>query len=359
MTIKDIARISGYSVGTVSRVLNSRPDASPAAKEKILAVVEQYHFRLNNNAKHLKQQSSSSVAVIVKGTKNMLFATLVERIQELARAGGYACLIYYIDEDGNELEQAMQIIQDRKPLGLVFLGCNPGYFQKSFSAIDLPCVLLTNSAAELDFPNLSSVCTNDSEAAATAVSTLIALGHKRIAVLGGRMGCSAAATARFQGCLRAFESYGIPFEPECQHETARFAMGSGYAAMERLLDKMPDLTAVFAMSDVQAVGGIRALHDRGLRVPEDISVMGFDGIEMGNYLTPKLATVEQDARRMADRGMEILFERITRSGGPVHEYVPFSLRAGESIASCPAPQPERHVLPGGESASYDRKGDPI
>ncbi len=335
MTIKDIARISGYSVGTVSRVLNNRPDASPAAKEKILSVVEQYHFRLNSNAKHLKQQSSSSVAVIVKGTKNMLFATLVERIQELTRAGGYACLIYYIDEDDDELEQAMQIIQDRKPLGLVFLGCNLGYFRESFSSIDLPCVLLTNSAADLDFSNLSSVCTDDAEAAATAVRALIALGHERIAVLGGKTGTSAAATARFQGCLRAFETHGIFFDPARQLEKARFAMGSGYAAMERLLDKMPDLTAVFAMSDVQAVGAIRALHDRGLRVPEDISVMGFDGIELGNYLTPKLATVEQDVHRMADRGMEILFERIARPGGPVHEHVPFSLRAGDSIVSRP------------------------
>lgn len=333
MTIKDIARISGYSVGTVSRVLNNRPDASPAAREKILSVVEQYRFRLNSNAKHLKQQSSSSVAVIVKGTKNMLFATLVERIQELTKAGGYACLIYYIDEDDDELGQAMQIIQDRKPLGIAFLGCNLGYFREGFSSIDLPCVLLTNSAAELDFPNLSSVCTDDAAAAATAVGKLIDLGHERIAILGGKTSSSAAANARFQGCLQAFEARGQTFDPERQLEAARFAMNSGYSAMERLLTKMPDLTAVFAMSDVQAVGAIRALHDRGLRVPEDISVMGFDGIEMGNYLTPKLTTIEQDARRMADRGIEILFERIAGPGGPIHEYVPFSLRAGESAIS--------------------------
>lgn len=335
MTIKDIARISGYSVGTVSRVLNNRPDVSPVAREKILAVVEEHRFRLNSNAKHLKQQSFSGVAVIVKGTRNMLFATIVERIQELTRARDYACLIYYIDEEDDELGQAMQVIQDRKPLGIVFLGSNLGYFKESFSAIDLPCVLVTNSAAELDFPNLSSVCTDDAAAAAAAVEALIERGHERIGILGGRMGVSAAATIRFQGCLRAFAAHGIPFDSARQHETARFAMDSGYDAMGRLLERMPDLTAVFAMSDVQAVGAIRALHDRGLRVPGDISVMGFDGIEMGHYLTPKLATVEQDARRMADRSMEILFERIAQPLGAVHERVPFTLRAGESVAFRP------------------------
>lgn len=331
MTIKDVARLSGYAVGTVSRALNGSPNVSPQAKEKITAVVEEYHFRLNNNAKHLKQQSASGIAVIVKGTQNMLFATIVERIQELTRAKGYACLIYYIDEDDDELEQAIQVNQDRKPLGIVFLGSNLDYFRECFPSITQPCVLVTNSAASLGFPNLSSVCTDDEGAAARAVEHLIALGHSHIAVLGGRMGASDAASARFRGCQRAFTDHGIPFDEGRQHEMTRFAMSGGYAAMGRLLDKMPDLTAVFAMSDVQAVGAIRALHDRGLLVPEDISVMGFDGIELGDYFSPKLTTIGQDARRMADRGMEILFEHIAGEAPAVHERVPFQLKPGESV----------------------------
>ena len=108
VTIKDIARLSGYAVGTVSRVLNNSPDVSDAAREKIMAVVEEHHFRLNNNAKHLKQQSSSGIAIVVKGTQNMLFATIVERIQSLVRDSGYASFIYYLDEDDDELEQALR-----------------------------------------------------------------------------------------------------------------------------------------------------------------------------------------------------------------------------------------------------------
>lgn len=331
MTIKDIARLSGYAVGTVSRALNGSPNVSPEAREKIMAVVEEHHFRLNSNAKHLKQQAVSGIAVVVKGTQNMLFATLVERIQELTRAKGYACLIYYIDEDDDELGQAMQIIQDRKPLGILFLGSNQSYFRERFPLIGQPCVLVSNSAAALGFPNLSSVCTDDAAAAAMAVEALLGLGHTRIAILGGRMGSSDAASARYQGCVHAFESHGLPFDEVRQHEMARFTMEGGYAAMDRLLDKMSGLTAVFCMSDVQAVGAIRALHDRGLRVPEDISVVGFDGIELGNYLTPKLTTVEQDTLRMADRATEILFERIAGDAPAIHEHTPFSLRPGESV----------------------------
>ncbi len=331
MTIKDIARLSGYAVGTVSRALNGSTNISPEAKAKIMAVVEEHHFRLNSNAKHLKQQASSGIAVVVKGTHNMLFATIVERIQELSREKGYACIVYYIDEDDDEIGQALQVSRERKPLGIVFLGSNLEYFKECFPAITEPCVLVTNSAESLGFCNLSSVCTDDETAAAKAVGHLAQLGHRRIAVLGGRMGASDAASARFRGCLKAFQAYGIPFDETRQHEMSRFAMSGGYNAIGRLLDKMPDLTAVFAMSDVQAVGAIRALHDRGLRVPEDISVMGFDGIELGSYMTPMLATIGQDARRMADRGMEILFAHIAGERGAVHERVPFVLRGGESV----------------------------
>lgn len=95
MTIKDIARESGYSVGTVSRVLNQAPGVSDTARTKIMAVVDKYHFRLNSNAKQLKQQSSNGIAIIVKGTQNMLFADLVEQLQRTIELKGYACMLFY------------------------------------------------------------------------------------------------------------------------------------------------------------------------------------------------------------------------------------------------------------------------
>ena len=185
MTIKDIARESGYAVGTVSRVLNNRPDVSEQARRRVMEVVEKYHFRLNSNAKHLKQQVSSGIVILVKGSQNMLFAAIVERLQQQIEEKDYACLIYYISEQDNEVEQACQICRERHPSGILFLGSDLELFRERFSQIAVPCVLVTNSASELGFANLSSVSTDDEAAAVAAVDHLIALGHRRICACKG------------------------------------------------------------------------------------------------------------------------------------------------------------------------------
>lgn len=333
MTIKDIAREAGYSVGTVSRVLNNSPDVSDKARKKILDVVDKYHFKLNSNAKHLKKQSKDGIAIIIKGTQNMLFATIVEQMQGLIRQKDYSCMVYYLDEDDNELEQAIQICRERHPLGILFLGSNLEYFRQRFSfvTVPVPCVMVTNIASELGFDNLSSVSTDDTIAAKFAVENLISLGHKKIGILGGVLSLSHTAFLRYEGCKMAFEEHGIAFDHSHQYEAARFSISEGYYAMGRLLDKMPDLTAVFAMSDVMAVGAIRAIHDRGLRVPEDISVIGFDGIDIGNYMVPRLTTIRQHREIIASRSVEILLRCIDGSATAVHEVEPFYLIPGESV----------------------------
>ncbi len=334
LTIKDIARESGYAVGTVSRVLNNHPDVSDKARVKILEVVEKHHFKLNSNAKHLKQQASNGIAIIVKGNQNMLFASIVEQMQGMIRQKGFACLMYYIGEMENELEQALQVIVERRPMGILFLGSNLAYFKEQFEKVQIPCVLVTNSGESLGFDKLSSVSTDDSEAAYAAVEYLITLGHQKIGILGGQLEKSRAAITRYIGCKKAFEFYKIPFDMDKQYEPALFSISQGYEAMERLLKKMPDLTAVFAMSDTMALGAIRALHDRGLRVPNDISVVGFDGIELGSYMSPKLTTIRQNREIIAKRSVEILLGNITKITDAVHETVPFQVIEGESAKQC-------------------------
>ena len=205
MTIKDIAKEAGYSVGTVSRVLNNHPDVSDKARKKVMAVVKKNHFKLNNNAKHLKQQSNSGIAVIVKGNNNMLFATIVEKLQGLIKERGYVCLIYYIDEDENEVEQALQICRERQPMGILFLGSDLEYYRGRFGDAGIPGLLVTNSAEGMELENLSSVSTDDEGAAQTAIEYLFTLGHREIGVLGGKLENSYAARSRYMGCRRAFD----------------------------------------------------------------------------------------------------------------------------------------------------------
>ncbi|MBE6878204.1 MAG: LacI family transcriptional regulator [Ruminococcaceae bacterium] len=330
MTIKDIARESGYAVGTVSRVLNDHPDVSQTARAKIMAVVEKHHFQLNNNAKHLKQQTAKGIAIIIKGSQNMLFAHIVEQMQGMLTEKGLDCLIYYINETENEVETAVRLCAERRPAGIMFLGCNLQFFRDRFGAITIPCVLVTNSAQSLGFSNLSSVSINDTEAAKAVIRRLIENGHTEIGILGGHIEQSKVAYTRYIGCKESFEKHNVPFDSEKQYMESFFTMADSYSAMQMLLQKMPQITAVFAMSDVMAIGAIRAIKDSGRKVPDDISVVGFDGLELSEYLYPKLTTIRQNRERIAQRSVEILLDSIDNGTEAVHETVPFSIIVGES-----------------------------
>lgn len=331
MTIKDIAKESGYSVGTVSRVLNHSAGVSDKAKKRIMEVVEKYHFQLNSNAKHLKRQTSEGIAILIKDTQNMLFSAIVEQMQSLIRRKGYESVVYYLNKEDNELEQAIKICAERRPMGILFLGTNTNNLSDRFSEIKVPCVLVTNSAANLGYGNLSSVGTDDEAAAKFAVEHLLSLGHIHIGILGGNTSTSQIVSSRYQGCKKAFASQNVVFDPELQYEVTHFGIEEGYHAMERLMDNVPGLSAVFAMSDVMAIGAIRAVQDKGLKVPEDISVIGFDGIDMGNYTIPRLTTIRQNREGIASRSVEILLKCIDENSSAVHEIQPFHLVPGESV----------------------------
>lgn len=333
MTIKDIARESGYSVGTVSRVLNDAAGVSDKAKIAVMEIVERHHFQLNNNAKMLKQQTNQGIAIIIKGAQNMLFSLLLESIQVLIAKNGYASMMFYIGEDDNEVEYAYRVCQERRPLGILFLGSNRKNFRKSFHMISVPCVLVTNSAEELGFANLSSVSTDDRAAAKRAVDRLFELGHKCIGVLGGKKETSYTALNRYLGARESFDEHGVCFDDEKQLVSSYFSVSAGYEAMEKMLDKMPEVTAVFAMADVMAIGAIRAIYDRGLSVPEDISVIGFDGIDVGRYMVPRLTTIRQHREVIASRSVEILLECIEGSSHSVYEVESFHLVPGESVCA--------------------------
>lgn len=332
MTIKDIARLSGCGVATVSRVLNQHPDVSDETRRRVLAVVEEQGFTPNNNAKRLKQQAGTSILVVVKGRQNMLFAGLVERLQALLGENDQDASVHYLDEDGDEVGYALRLCRERKPPGILFLGGDLDRFRQGFGAITVPCVLLTNTAQGLGFGNLSSLTTDDRAAAAQVIGFLAEKGHRHIGVLGGNWACSQISYRRLLGCRERMEQLGLPFE-ETQCEPCRYSMADAYEAARRLLGRCPELTAIFAMSDVMATGAIRAIRDLGRRVPEDVSVVGYDGVPISDYLVPRLATVRQDTQLLAQRGVELLLRSIRRpDSSPVHDVVPFRLIPGESVA---------------------------
>ena len=331
MTIVDIAKESGYSVSTVSRVLNNRRDVSPEAQKRIKEIVEAHNFVPNNNAKHLKQTVTKNIVVLVKGTSNMLFANIIEEIQRIVEKSTYTVGVFYLDEDDNEVMEAVRLCRERKPLGILFLGGNPHYFRKEFDEVNIPCVLVTNQGNDLGFENLSSVATDDIAAAERAVDYLFEEGHKDIVVLGGDLETSHTSMQRYLGCVKSFTKHGRFLDIQNAYAKARFSFDSAYRAMQRLLDSGMPVTAVFAMSDVMAIGAIRAIRDRGMSVPEDISMVGFDGTMLADYYNPKLATVRQEYQKIAVRSVEILFNVIDLKKQAIHEVIPFTLSPGESV----------------------------
>ena len=222
MTIKDLAALSGYSLGTVSRVLNNQPHVSEKAREQIMAIVKEQGFELNTNARNLKQTHSNNILVIVRGTHNELFAALVERLQTVATGGEYQLVVDYIGELDNEVRRAVKRVREVKPQGILFLGGSSEDFIESFAEIHIPAVLVTNSAAEFQFKNLSSVTTDDTAAAGAAVGYLADMGHKKIAVIGGEREYSDTGRLRYAGVLRALTERGMTFDADRYYKTAHY-----------------------------------------------------------------------------------------------------------------------------------------
>ena len=235
MTIKDIAAKTGYAVGTVSRALNNHPNVSPKARAAIQQAAAEMGFEMNVNAKQLKQTHSNTILMVVKGTRNELFGEMVEKIQQLISETRYQLVVDYMDEDANEAARAIKLCREKKPLGILFLGGVNENFTEDFRTVDVPCVVATNDASQLPFPNLSSVTIDDREAGRQAVETLISLGHRHIAIVGGDRQLSDTSRLRYEGCLQAIRAHGLDFDPERDYQGVRYSYRDGYRATQALL----------------------------------------------------------------------------------------------------------------------------
>ena len=329
MTIKDIARISGCSVSTISRVINDRPDVRPETKERVLEVMREAGFVPNTNARQLKIQQSRSLVFVVKGTRNIFFSDFLVQLQRAATLYGYNGIVSYLDENANEIDAAEKILREIKPKGMIFLGGSVANFQKGFANISVPSVLATLVSDKLDFPNLSMVGVDDRAAAYQAVSYLIQQGHRKIAVLGGPA-TSHPSMMRRQGAQQAMEDAGIRFEDKL-YGLSNYDFESAYHAMNGLLARRAEFTALFAMSDVIAFGAIRALVNAGLRVPEDVSVIGFDGITMSRYCVPVMTTIVQPSEQIALQSIELLVRQIEHGTPAQTVTLQPELQQGESV----------------------------
>lgn len=330
MTIKDIARISGFGVSTVSRALNGHTDISEETKHKIEEVVRAHNFVPNSNAKSLKQTSSNNTLIIINGTQNMFFNHVVERIQYELDKRGMKAVFHYLDERETEIDEATRLVTEQKPQGVIFLGGNSAHFKTDFQRISIPCVLCTANAASLGYDNLASVCLNDIETGKTAINYLHKMGHKKIGLITGTAVGEYAANNRLLGSVDALKEHGLLCN-QTWYEESRFSLEGGYEAAKRLVERHPDITAVFAMADIMAIGAMRAFVDMGRRIPEDISVMGIDGISMTQFAIPRLTTLAQPFKELAALSVKLLARQLTPRPKVTHELLSAKLIEGGSV----------------------------
>jgi LacI family transcriptional regulator len=324
ISIKDIARLAGVGISTVSRVINNSGPVSETTRNKVTDIVNEHHYIPNNSARNLKISRSKNIALLVKGIANPFFARMIRVIEHEVALRGYPLLIQ--NADGvDEMDMAIQEKQDRNLCGVIIMGGSYAYSDELFQRLAIPCVLVTVSAGEqVDRALYSSVTINDEQEGYRATDYLISLGHRRIGFIYHiAQEPATPLTLRYIGYLRALQEHDIPFDPNLvasKMPPGTSGFDDGFLAMKQLLGRNRDMTAVFAFADMLAIGAAKAAFSAGLRIPEDVSIIGFDGIEMAEYYQPSLDTIYQPATEMALSGTEILFDMI---GGNASRHLVF------------------------------------
>lgn len=331
MTIKDIAKECGCAVGTVSRVLNDHPDVSVRTREKVRKVVDKYGFELNTNARLLKAQESKTIVVLLKGTASALLSSLLEKVQKRIEVLKYSIRVVILDEYDNEVRRAARLCYEQKAVGVIFLGGTPEKYEEDFKQIKIPCVLISSQVVGTNCKNLSSVSIDNFEASRFSAEYLLKNGHRKIGAIGGSLDESILSKIRYDGFLRALNDAGIEFDFSKNYVAAKYSFEGGAKAAAELLEKVPDVTAVYTMSDVMAVGACRQFASMQKKVPDDISVTGFDGIRLAEYYCPRLTTIRQSQDELVESGLDILLTAIEKQAKPIHKIIPFEFIQGESV----------------------------
>lgn len=313
VTIHDIAREARVSPSTVSRVLNGTTPVAPEKRKAVLDAVETLKYRPNVVAQGLARGKSRAVGVISQDISNDFFGQILSGIEEGLRGTGY----YPIFTSGSGREranEALALLTDHRVDSLIVVGGGMSDSDLVEVASRVPLVAVGRSV-----PGIEDRClrVENFEGALQATRYLIGLGHERIAHLTGIPG-HRHAIDRHEGYLRALSDAGIEVDPRLIAE-GDFTEPSGFRAAQRLLDSKIPFTAIFAGNDHMAYGAQLALYDRGLRVPEDVSMVGFDDHRHAPYMLPPLTTVRQTNLEMGIAAVRALLDLLKGQ--------PFALRS--------------------------------
>ncbi|MFW6229578.1 MAG: LacI family DNA-binding transcriptional regulator [Halanaerobium sp.] len=303
VTMKDVAKLAGVSLSTVSRVLNDSSLVREETAHRVQKAVEKLDYQINDSARILRTNTSNLIGVIGAGMERPFLANLLKGIEAEARERGYALI--YGDSDGEfEKEQNyLNIMKQKKIDGIILITTN--YYNDLLSIVKNYQIPVVFASGYISDPEISCVTVDNVAAAYDIVEFLCQAGHKDIAFIKGPDLDLLASQERLRGVKLALRLSDIEYNPDLFIE-GDFTFESGYSAAKKIVNKFPDVTAIFAFNDEMAVGVIRYLKEQNIKVPEEISVVGFDGIELGKYIDPALTTVKQSGYQLGLKSIEIL-----------------------------------------------------
>nr|WP_287855229.1 LacI family DNA-binding transcriptional regulator [Klebsiella sp.] len=304
MSIQKIARLAGVSVATVSRVLNNSDTVKEKNRERVLQAIKESNYQPNLLARQLRTARSYMILVMVSNIANPFCAEVVKGIEEEAEKHGYRILLCNSGSDLARSTSGLQLLSGKMVDGIITMNALSSLPELTTMIGDAPWVQCAEYA---DNGSISCVGINDVDAAQGAVSRLVDSGRKRIALINHDLSYRYSRLRE-----RGYKSVLHVRELNYQQVTyaSDLSAAAGKKAMEQLLalDEKPD--AVFAVSDSLAAGALRAITQAGLRVPEDIAVIGFDGTELAEVVSPQLTTVEQPSRAIGRTAVTLLMKRI-------------------------------------------------
>lgn len=327
-TIKDIAKKAGVSTATVSRILNGQGGYTEETFKKVKAISQELNYTKNTLARNLVRKKSQIIGVVVPNVSTSFSNPIIDGIEDFAESKGFNVIIAHAGLASKHLSEKIGKMKESQVDGLIIISSlmtkkDGGYIKK----LGLKTVLISTMLLGSDFPYIK---VNDFSAMYQITNYLIKLGHRKIAIVGPNMADGVSGIPRFAGYKQALTDAGIRYEADWL-QAGVFDFESGQIGMRNILKKRLDVTAACCVSDECALGVISEAAGRGISIPEQFSVTGYDGTELAKMVTPTLTTIKQPFYQMGYQGCEGLVKMINNNQLPYrNQLVDFSIQVGKT-----------------------------
>ncbi len=334
VTIREVARQAKVSVGTVSNVLAGSASVRPELRRRVEEVMRALDYHPNQIARSLKTRQTKTLGLVISDITNPFFPQVVRGAEDAATLHGYLLITLNTDDSAERERRALGMLRAQKVDGLLLTvasGREDLTHVTQFRDSGLPIVCIDRSVPGID---LDLVCSDNAHGARMCMQHLLSRGHRRIGFLGGSPGLQ-TAQQRLEGYEQTLREAGLPMDPKLVRK-GDFRLDSGYRLSKQMLLEADPPTALFASNAMMGFGALKAIHELGLRCPEDVALAVFDEVPFGDVIQPRLTVVAQPAYEMGRVGTELLIARLEgreKSAGAVHLTLTPELLVRQSTAS--------------------------